>query len=418
MIKNYLKIALKVLVRRKFFTFVSLFGTSFTLMVLLILAAAIDSALSPKAPEVNLNRTLHFTQAIMSNNDPEDGSQWWSEPGYKLIDKYLRDIPGVEITAIYSGLEPIVGYRDGEKIESGLRLVDAAYWEALTFEFLEGGPFVAEDNEQGNMVAIINESTCRAYFDNSNALNQHIYSGGQRYRIIGVVKDVSAFRESCSGDIFAPIQTTIYKNRLNDLMGYFNVLLVAESRAAFSDIKAEFQTRLRSIEFPDPDEWNSLVGTLHTRFESLYTNLSGLDTEGELRLTNEIPKMIGCLIAFLFLPVVNLVSINMSRIFERSSEIGVRKAFGASSAHLVGQFVMENIVLCIIGGLIGVMGALFVTELFSRGDIIPGVSLVLNYRALLHMVLISALFGALSGAYPAWHMSRLHPVDALRGGTK
>ena len=56
---------------------------------------------------------------------------------------------------------------------------------------------------------------------------------------------------------------------------------------------------------------------------------------------------------FITLPTMNLVSINLSRIMERASEIGVRKAFGASSRTLVGQFVMENVVLTVIGGAIG-----------------------------------------------------------------
>jgi len=418
MLKNYLKIALKVLARRKFFTFVSLFGTSFTLMVLLILAASLDVAFSPKAPEVNLNRTLHLTTAIMNHSDPEKRSQWWSGPGYKLCDEYLRDLPGVEITSIYSRPETVVGYRDGERIESSLRLVDGPYWDALSFEFLEGGPFMAEDDEQANLVAIINEKTRRQYFDDEPALNKHIRTGSLRYRVIGVVKDVDIFRDAATADIWAPIHTTIYQNMLSSLMGGFNLLLVAEDKSAFPEIKAEFQTRLQNIEFPDPEEWDRIVGKLLTRVDGFHTSLKGVDADGNVKYVEDIHKQLLLVAAFLFLPVINLISINMSRIFERSSEIGVRKAFGASSTHLVGQFVMENVVLCVIGGVIGVLGAFLVTEFFSRVNVVQGVKLAMNYRALIYMVLLSGFFGALSGAYPAWRMSRLHPVDALRGETK
>ena len=62
-------------------------------------------------------------------------------------------------------------------------------------------------------------------------------------------------------------------------------------------------------------------------------------------------------VAFLLLPTINLVSINLSRIMERSPEIGVRKAFGATRADLVGQFILENMFLCLVGGGLALVAA-------------------------------------------------------------
>ena len=61
----------------------------------------------------------------------------------------------------------------------------------------------------------------------------------------------------------------------------------------------------------------------------------------------------GITLLFMLLPTINLVNINISRIMERSSEIGVRKAFGASSSTIIGQFIVENIFLTLLGGLLG-----------------------------------------------------------------
>src|SRR5205807_5372739 len=82
---------------------------------------------------------------------------------------------------------------------------------------------------------------------------------------------------------------------------------------------------------------------------------------------------------FMLLPTINLVNINISRIMERSSEIGVRKAFGASSGKLVMQFVFENIILTLLGGIIGVIISLIAITFINHSDLIPNIELSMNF---------------------------------------
>ena len=121
-------------------------------------------------------------------------------------------------------------------------------------------------------------------------------------------------------------------------------------------------------------------------------------------------------LAFMVLPAINLVNINLSRIYERSSEIGVRKAFGAASRDLVLQFVVENIVLCLIGGLMGLLGAYSLLHAITLFPQLPFISISLSWRVFAAALALAIVFGLLSGAWPAWKMSRQHPVTALRGG--
>jgi putative ABC transport system permease protein len=117
----------------------------------------------------------------------------------------------------------------------------------------------------------------------------------------------------------------------------------------------------------------------------------------------------------MILPTVNLININVSRILERASEIGVRKAFGASSWTLVGQFIVENVMLTMIGGVIGFLGSIFVLRAISASGLIPYAEFNLNYRIFIYGLLLALFFGLFSGVYPAWKMSRLNPVQALKG---
>ena len=123
------------------------------------------------------------------------------------------------------------------------------------------------------------------------------------------------------------------------------------------------------------------------------------------------------MILFMVLPTINLVNLNISRIMERTSEIGVRKAFGASSWTLVGQFVVENVLLTLLGGIIGFVLALIVLHMLTNSGLIQYAEFHLNYRIFFYALGLAVFFGVFSGVYPAWKMSRLHPVAALRGGS-
>ena len=119
---------------------------------------------------------------------------------------------------------------------------------------------------------------------------------------------------------------------------------------------------------------------------------------------------------FMLMPTINLININVSRILERSSEIGVRKAFGASSRTLIGQFLVENIFLTLLGGLLGFVLSALALQLISNSGIIPYAQLTLNWRVFGIGIGLSLVFGLLSGVIPAYKMSKLQAVEALKGG--
>jgi len=117
---------------------------------------------------------------------------------------------------------------------------------------------------------------------------------------------------------------------------------------------------------------------------------------------------------FMLLPTLNLININISRIMERSSEIGVRKAFGASGMTLVGQFIVENIILTFFGCVIGIALGFIILQVINNSDLIENMHLTINLTVLVFSLVACLVFGLLSGVYPAWRMSRLQVVTALK----
>ena len=99
---------------------------------------------------------------------------------------------------------------------------------------------------------------------------------------------------------------------------------------------------------------------------------------------------------------------------ERSSEIGVRKAFGASSRTLVYQFIVENLILTFLGGAIGLVLSVIIIQFINSFHLIANLELTVNFTVLFYSLLVCLVFGLFSGVYPAWRMSKLNVVTALK----
>ena len=122
MLKHYLLLSLKVLARRKFFTFISIFGTSFTLLVLMVVTAIIDHRLAPMPPETRQDRMLIAQMAGMFTEDGH--GMWCCAPGFLLFDRYARDLPGIEQLSLYTATSGVDSYRNGNKITSTMKRTD------------------------------------------------------------------------------------------------------------------------------------------------------------------------------------------------------------------------------------------------------------------------------------------------------
>jgi putative ABC transport system permease protein len=418
MFRNYLKMALKVLARRKFFTFISLFGISITLLVLLVATALLDHIFAPQAPEPQADRTLGIYQVGLRGEHVNYGGN----PGYGLLDRVVpglqEEVPAIEKISIFTMVDTVVSYVGGRKIESDLKRTDGAYWQILDFEFLEGGPFSVEDEANARFVAVINDTTRARFFGGEPAVGRTLEADGQRFRIVGVVRDVPILRFVPYAEIWVPISTTKSKTFRKEFLGDFMAVFLARSRSDFPQIKDAIDRRLRAAEqhIPDRKIFQTIQGGADTLFESVSRGLLG-GHENESRPDLLWALLIGLAILFMLLPSVNLVNINLSRILDRASEIGVRKAFGASSRTLVGQFVVENVVLTLLGSAIGLVLAAAVLAALNASGLIPYAELRLNFRVFFEGLALALFFGFFSGVYPAWKMSRLHPVQALRGRT-
>ncbi|MBK5297910.1 MAG: ABC transporter permease [Vicinamibacteria bacterium] len=414
MIKSYLKLALKVLLRRKFFTFISLFGIAFTLVVLTLVTALLDHVVAAYPPETKHGRTVGIYYAQLSG----EHSRRNGFAGYALLDKYARNLPNVEQMAVATLQSGAYSYLNGQRVKSYLKRTDGTFWQILDFHFLEGGPFTNADVADHRMVAVINDTTRVRFFGGQPALGKIIEVDGQRFTVVGVVPDVPILRLVPFADIWVPHTTAKSDSYTREYVGDFMGIFLLNDPSKLALTRDELWSRLRTMKPSDP-MFNKLEATPETLFDTMGRMFTGNGTGagtgfgGRLQIALTVAA---CL--FMLLPAVNLINLNTSRIMERASEIGVRKAFGASSRTLVGQFVVENLVLTLVGAAIGFAGAALLLQVINSSGTIQYAQLQLNYRIFGWGVLLAVVFGLLSGVYPAWRMSRLHPVMALKGASR
>jgi putative ABC transport system permease protein len=410
--KTSLKLAIKVLGRRKFFTFISLFGISMTLVVLMVATAVLDSLFAAHAPESRFDRVLCVYRITNSGKGETESS----EPGLGFLERFVKPLHNIEAFGVFTNQQTMGIYHGSERIDAVVRRTDAGYWRILDFRFLDGRPYSAQDDESGALVAVISDSLREKLFGSAPAVGQSFEVDGRRFKVVGVVPKPSLTRIAAYGDVWLPIGSMEDAGLRQQMMGGANGLVLAHKRSDFASIRAEFKERMRDYPL-DRKRFTEVRTGLDTPFEA-FARIATWN-----RQDNRGPVIVMTLLAvaailFMTLPALNLVTLNLTRILERSSEIGVRKAFGATRRALVWQFVAENVVLTLIGGVVGFILAVSVLAAVTHSDVVPNARFEVNLNVFAWGMAIAVLFGVFSGVYPAWRMSRLDPVDALRGGAK
>ncbi|MFC3562981.1 ABC transporter permease [Pedobacter jamesrossensis] len=409
MLKNYFKIAIAVLKRRKFFTFISLFGISFTLTILMVATAYMDKILSPDYPDYKRDRSLYIERIEIKNS--KEGWVNSSALSQYFLKKYVSTLKTVEKIGVSSFPKASNAYVNNKKLVIEYKYTNVDYWNVLEYNFIEGKAFSQREIDNREMVAVISKETKEAYFgDEKSVIGKYISADNVNYRVIGVVDNVSEMQRNFSGDMFLPY--TISKENFYDtgLMGGYNAVLLAKTKADIPKVRQEFNQMMRKV--PIPKDFDKVICNADSFFTGLTRRFAGNSTDSAV--TKSISMIIGFVLLFLMLPTINLVNINITRIMERSSEIGVRKAFGASSKTLVYQFVVENIILTLLGGVIGLILSMLIIYLINGANLVSNMRLTMNFTVLFYSLIVCMFFGLISGVYPAWRMSKLNVVKALK----
>jgi putative ABC transport system permease protein len=437
MLRNYLQVAFRVLGRNLFFTFISLFGVSFTLLILMLIAGYLNAEFGGAPPLGNKDKIVELpwlilelvkTDTIMTLDTtyvegemqidtirtpgetfPESVNQ--SGISLDFLKKYLTDVPGADRHTFLSTWQSYDLFVNGGKLTVPVVYADPAFWEIFNFNLLEGRFWSEADMAQAAQVAVITDELALKYFGRiTDVAGQEMEMDGKIFTVSGVVEKATSSFNPVSAQAYLP--HAVFQEPLNtyhEFMGWFQAVFMGADAEA---LRRNLAQRAGQIPLPN-SEFNVLKLEGLTYAETLTQNILYHEDPAKGKLY-VLWILIGVIGLFTLLPALNLVNLNTSRLLERAGEIGVRKAFGAHSGHILAQFVVENIVLTLIGGLIALLLAMPVVSAINESRVLGDVALAVDFRFWLYGLLIALAFGILTGLLPAWRMSRAHIVESLR----
>jgi putative ABC transport system permease protein len=321
----------------------------------------------------------------------------------------LADLPDVvDVAALTNNMVQVV--YQGQNTRTRLMGVTPSY-ETVGSLTLEDGEFISEDDQNArSLVVVLGNSVAEDLLGSTaGVVGQRVRLNGQPYKVIGVLasKGGTGFMNQ-DDQVFIPLSTALYR-------------LVGSSQFRGSSVISQI-----TIKASNADVVDQVVNEVTLTMRELHGTVEGADDftvtsqEATLDAATEVSDTLTIFlggIAGISLAVggIGIMNIMLTTVTERTHEIGLRKAVGAKRRDILLQFLVESMVLSLLGGLIGAALGWGTARLmgqvqFSGSTITP----VVGLDSVLLATLFSMAVGLFFGIYPATRAARLQPVEALR----
>lgn len=424
---NYLKQIFFELKNQKMVTWVSISGTA--LSIFLIMAVFMSDRLQNivMTPESNRDRILvgkniHFQYP--------DGSGSTTGVSYDLANKLYGNLDGVESMALIASQwgTSDMGLQGETTISVQPLQVDDKYWRIYDYKFIDGHPFDQQEIEAGNKMVILTESTARKIFGSTEISGSMVDIDNQPHMVKGVVKDSHPLLTDGTIDVFTAYDKDQVYGWQGDLAGTTNVRLLLKDNTNPDIIKSQVKKRYEDFNRETQKTGYSLI--YHQQpytFYEISSGATGSNNDPHLEVNTRLKGFFYLIL--LLLPAINLSSMTRSRLRNRISEIGVRRAFGAKKKNIISQIFTENLLMSFFGGALGLGLSLIFLSFLSQFFI--SFNNPYNFSGIVNVNLSSVIwrvfdfqtffiaFGAcfvlnvLSATLPAWRASVVNPAMAI-----
>ena len=271
------------------------------------------------------------------------------------------------------------------------------YMETITTNIVQGRFFSKNEDRSGARVTVIGNGIKEAFFGETDPIGEYIKIDNIKFRVIGVLEKQGKFLGLFSVDKQAILPIGAY-NRIFSKRGWMRLSIkIPENR--IEEGVDEISSVMRHIRGLKPNQKNDFAINQTKAFEKNYNTLK-LAIGGTGTFITLLSLIVGGI------GVMNIMFVSVK---ERTREIGVRKAIGATRAMILGQFLMEAVAICVLAGLIGLSISYILSILLNQ--IFPS-----NLDLVLAMfsILMSIVVGVVSGVIPSYKAANLDPIDSLR----
>ena len=273
---------------------------------------------------------------------------------------------------------------------------------------IDKGRFYTDSEEKSlARVVVLGNNLANHFFKKNNPLEKKIKIKGQNYEIIGVLKPMGGIAMGgidMNDFLYIPLETALKQilgiNYLTEI-----ALTIKDETYSARAIKEISRMLRQNHNIIDPSKDDFQITTM----------------EEILNQINEISYVLNLLLGFLaaislLVGGVGIMNIMLVNVTERTKEIGLRKSLGASSRDILGQFLIEGLIITGVGGLIGTLTGIFFSFLIGFGAQQQGLTwpLTISWLAVSIAFLIAVIIGLVFGIYPAKKAAKLNPIKALK----
>ena len=415
--------AFTILKQNPLLSTISILGTAFAITMIMAIVITWQTKYADLEPEVNRSRCLYFSAMHVQGKENKDWNNF-GKPSAAFMKECIQSLPEVEACTAFSTADvALVSLTDGNnRLKVDAMSTDPDFWKIFKLQFLDGRSFTEAERGGDMQSVVISASVARKLFGTTEAAGRQMLLNREVVRIIGVVKDISVTAK----DAYAQVWSMYHSNELNvtgwwSYNGNRTIAVLARTPDDFPAIKQGVEKRVKDVnagleqrQIDIMEQPDNIVAHVNHVWSNIGPNLPMLYLQYGIAL-----------LIILLVPSLNLCGLSNSRMQQRVSELGVRKAFGATDGTLVRQILNENLVLTLIGGVVGLIFSYLAvyamrTWLFTNsdnigtaGDFSLRMGALFSPAVFVLAFVFCLLINLLSAGLPAWLATRRTIVDSL-----